>query len=134
MPSRIPFRKITHSPFCELLVFAVVFYQCLALTMPMQCSSRQCSRLAGCEDECMLRAALWRPREENLKCEAGLGHILIACLSQEEKLLRCVSTSVRNCSLSQLQLTCCILNLTGLENFIPGILRWKTILWIFVLN
>lgn len=35
----------------------------------------------------MLRAALWRPREENLECEAGLGHILIACLSQEEKLL-----------------------------------------------
>lgn len=42
----------------------------------------------------MLRAALWRPREENLEFEAGLGHILIACLSQEEKLLRYVSTSV----------------------------------------
>lgn len=29
----------------------------------------------------MLGAALWRPREENLECEAGLGHILIACLT-----------------------------------------------------
>lgn len=71
----------------------------------------------------MLRAAFWRPRQENLEFKAGLGHKLIPCLSQEEKLLRlCQNFCPITVGLSQLELTCYILKLTGLENFIPGIL------------
>lgn len=64
------------------------------LNNPHAVSFKQCSRLVCCEDDCMLRAAFWRPRQENLEFKAGLGHILIPCLSQEEKLLRYVSTFV----------------------------------------
>lgn len=64
------------------------------LNNPHAVSFKQCSRLVWCEDDCILRAAFWRLRQENLEFKTGLGHILIPYLSQEEKLLRYVSTFV----------------------------------------
>lgn len=81
-----------------------------------------------------VRAALWRLRQETLEYTASLGHTLTPFLKRKKNYLGLSALSSRYCSLSQLELTCYILKLTGLENFIPGILRWKTILLVFVLN